>query len=176
MAASYSTSITSLHPPDRDQGRNVPVHLSLDEIEHLVGIVERAWRGARRDQLGQSRGAEQPEKLAAVARFLIWSRQRRNAMLSEIDFGEPAWDMILDLYVSSIEKRRVSVSSLCVAAGVPSSTALRWINSMVDAGHFIRQQDGEDARRRYIDLSPDMNRTVETYLIELRRRILDAVL
>lgn len=176
MGASHLTSPLNTCSPDMDRSRSVPVHLSLDEIERLVGIVERAWQGARQDQITSPRGSDRPEKLASVARFLIWGRRRRNGLLSDVDFGEPAWDMLLDLYLAAAEHRRVSVSSLCMAAGVPSTTALRWINHLVEAGHFVRQQDRRDARRFYVDLSPRMRQAVEAYLIEVRQRILDAVI
>jgi len=36
--------------------------------------------------------------------------------------ADPAWDMLLDLTAARAESRAVSVSSLCIAAGVPTTT------------------------------------------------------
>ncbi|MGL6043079.1 MAG: winged helix DNA-binding protein, partial [Sandaracinobacteroides sp.] len=52
----------------------------------------------------------------------------------------------------------VSVSSLCIAASVPTTTALRTINQMVDTGLLARASDPNDARRSFIGLA---NRTAD---------------
>ncbi len=47
---------------------------------------------------------------------------------------------------------RVAVSSLCIAAAVPATTALRWIKALTDRGLFVRAADPQDGRRVYIEL------------------------
>ena len=47
----------------------------------------------------------------------------------------------------------MSVTSLCIASGVPPTTALRWISQMVEAGLFERVEDDTDRRRVFIGLS-----------------------
>ena len=42
--------------------------------------------------------------------------------------------MLLDLLAARLERERVSVSSLCIAAAVPPTTALRWIRTLTDKG------------------------------------------
>ncbi len=68
-------------------------------------------------------------------------------------FADPAWDMLLDLYAARLERQPVSVSSLCIAAAVPATTALRWIKTMTDAGLFVREADPHDGRRIFIALA-----------------------
>src|SRR3546814_15436252 len=67
--------------------------------------------------------------------------------------ADPAWDMLLDLYAARLERQPVSVSSLCIAAAVPATTALRWIKTMTDAGLFLREADPDDGRRIFIALA-----------------------
>lgn len=47
----------------------------------------------------------------------------------------------------------MSVSSLCIAAAVPATTALRWIKTMTDAGLFLLEADPDDGRRIFIALA-----------------------
>ena len=61
--------------------------------------------------------------------------------------------MLLDLYAARLERQPVSVSSLCIAAAVPATTALRWIKTMTDAGLFVREADPQDGRRIFIALA-----------------------
>ncbi|WP_179640861.1 MarR family winged helix-turn-helix transcriptional regulator [Sphingomonas guangdongensis] len=90
---------------------------------------------------------------AAEVRSVIRARRLRDAHFPPDLFADPAWDMLLDLYAAELEHRRVSVSSLCIAAAVPGTTALRWIGTMMDAGLFERHADQHDRRRAYVALT-----------------------
>lgn len=69
-------------------------------------------------------------------------------------FADPAWDMLLDLFAASAEGVRVSVSSACIASGVATSTALRWINELELGGLVTRRPDPLDGRRTFVEISP----------------------
>ena len=71
--------------------------------------------------------------------------------------------MLLDLYAARLERQPVSVSSLCIAAAVPATTALRWIKTMTDAGIFLREADPQDGRRIFIALSDGANEAMARY-------------
>ncbi|HAD18176.1 MAG TPA: MarR family transcriptional regulator, partial [Erythrobacter sp.] len=62
---------------------------------------------------------------------------------------------------------RVSVTSLCIAAGVPATTALRWIGQMVDADLLMRVSDPHDRRRAYIALADTTADAMASYLAEV---------
>ena len=88
-----------------------------------------------------------------LVRQIIAQRRLRDRFFDNALFADPAWDMLLDLAAARAEHRRVSVTSLYIAAAVPATTALRWIAQMVDAGLFVREEDGQDRRRVFIALS-----------------------
>ncbi|WP_448140214.1 winged helix DNA-binding protein [Sphingopyxis fribergensis] len=88
----------------------------------------------------------------AVRRMLRQRRMREQYFPADL-FADPAWDMLLDLYAARLERQPVSVSSLCIAAAVPATTALRWIKTMTDAGLFVREADPHDGRRIFIALA-----------------------
>jgi hypothetical protein len=97
-----------------------------------------------------------PLEAGLVRRLIRLRRDRERHFPAEI-FADPAWDMLLDLTASRLEGRRVAVSSLCIAAAVPTTTALRWIRSLSEAGVFERATDTSDARRTWISLSTTAN-------------------
>ncbi len=104
--------------------------------------------------------AEQADNSALVAkvdavlvRRLIRLRRDRDRFFPAEVFADPAWDMLLDLIAARMEGRSVPVSSLCIAAAVPTTTALRWVRSLSEAGLFQRNVDPVDARRSYVTLS-----------------------
>lgn len=103
---------------------------------------------------------------AAVRRVLRQRRMREQFFPADL-FADPAWDMLLDLYAAQLEGQPVAVSSLCIAAAVPATTALRWIKTMTDTGMFERQSDPRDARRIFIGLSPKAAQAMERYFAAL---------
>ena len=97
-------------------------------------------------------------------RNLIRVRRLRDRFFNEELFADPAWDILLDLLAARIEGTKVSVSSLCIAAAVPATTALRWIKSMTDGGYLERRADPTDARRVYIHLCDETARKMAQYM------------
>ena len=88
-----------------------------------------------------------------LVRRIIRQRQLRSEFFDRDLFADPAWDMLLDLTAARAEHTRVSVTSLCIASGVPPTTALRWIGQMTEAGLMERVEDETDRRRAFIALS-----------------------
>jgi DNA-binding MarR family transcriptional regulator len=88
-----------------------------------------------------------------AVRLIIRNRAERVRFLPTNLFADPAWDMLLDLYLSDILSKRTSVSSLCGASNVPMTTALRWISALDREGLIGRSQDRNDGRRSFIALS-----------------------
>ncbi|QMW23567.1 hypothetical protein [Sandaracinobacteroides saxicola] len=91
---------------------------------------------------------------AAAIRALIKARRVRAGFFPPDLFADPAWDMLLDLSAARLEGRMVSVSSLCIAAAVPTTTALRWVKRLCDEGLLLRQEDAHDRRRAFIVMAP----------------------
>ena len=83
----------------------------------------------------------------------IEARSRRATFFEADMFSDPAWDLLLRLYVAYLEQRRVSIIQLTLSAGVPQSTALRWIARLHSRGWITRAQDPLDERRVFIGLT-----------------------
>ena len=101
---------------------------------------------------------------AALVRRLIRLRRDRDRHFPADLFADPAWDMLLDLAAARMEGTDVAVSSLCLAAAVPTTTALRWVRSLSEAGIFVRRTDPMDARRAFIGLSDQAFDAVAAWL------------
>jgi len=91
-------------------------------------------------------------------------RRSRNELFGPNLFGEPAWDMLLDLYSAHLECGRVSISSLCIASGVPPTTALRWISVLERGGWLRREPDVHDQRRYFVILTPKSLAALEQFI------------
>ncbi len=113
------------------------------------------------------RAARPPLPDPRLVRKIIRQRQLRARFFEGDLFADPAWDMLLDLTAARAEHVRVSVTSLCIASGVPPTTALRWIGQMTDAGLLQRVDDETDRRRAFITLTDKAADAMARYFAEL---------
>lgn len=100
-----------------------------------------------------------------LAKTLYALRRQRDAIVGFKGlFGEPGWDILLDLYIAARRGTETQVSSVCIEAGVPSTTILRWIARLENDGLVYRAADAGDARRRYVRLTQDGHAAMERIL------------
>jgi DNA-binding MarR family transcriptional regulator len=97
-------------------------------------------------------------------RAMLASRRRRADYFDASLFADPAWDILLDLYAADQEGVSVSVSSLCIAASVPATTALRWIVRLEAVGLICREPDPFDGRRDFLQLKSHARDKMEALL------------
>ena len=140
-----------------------------DEVSRIAATLARLSSGPPAPQpVIESRPQpDEPEVSAEVVRSVIRARRLRARYFAEELFADPAWDMLLDLLQAEIAHLRVPVSSLCIAAAVPATTALRWLKTMVSKGLFVRRADPHDGRRVFVELSPEASAALRRYFAEV---------
>jgi DNA-binding MarR family transcriptional regulator len=137
--------------------------LSVGDISQLLDVVTKiAERGqcSPSEAIQRIAGIFSPDsspdqrERAALAEFVARLRRlrlRRNEVIGAPLFRDPAWDMLLELFAAHESGRRVSVSSLCYASGVPPTTALRQIQRLEKYDLITRSGDRFDNRRCYVE-------------------------
>ncbi len=147
----------------------------LSEDAARIASVLASLSGEEAVGEGANDGDEPVEVDAAFVRGIIRARRLRDQFFRGELFADPAFDTLLDLYAARLEGRRVAVSSLCIAASVPATTALRWIRALTEKGLFVRTADPHDGRRVYIGLSEDAARAMGRYLGAVQKAALPTV-
>lgn len=84
--------------------------------------------------------------LTDVARRVAEMRRSKKSILSSPIFVEPAWDMMLDLFVAQNMERDIGLTSVAMASGVPLSTALRHLKVIEMQKLVKRYPDEKDGR------------------------------
>ncbi|HEX8364019.1 MAG TPA: MarR family transcriptional regulator [Allosphingosinicella sp.] len=143
-----------------------------DEAARIAGALASladTGRGAESEEAEGAAGGDGPAVDAGLVRSIIRARRLRDSYLKGGLFADPAWDMLLDLMAARLERNRVAVSSLCIAAAVPPTTALRWIKTLTDKGLLVRCADPADGRRVYIELSDEAARALASYIRAAQR-------
>ncbi|MFL6752192.1 MAG: hypothetical protein ACJ8FL_03060 [Sphingomicrobium sp.] len=140
-----------------------------EEVNRIASTLARLSTGPAATPRPQLQPAPQdlPPVSADAVRAVIRARRLRSRYFAEELFADPAWDMLLDLLQAEIAHLRVPVSSLCIAAAVPATTALRWLKTMVDKGLFIRRADPHDGRRVFVELAPEASQALRRYFAEV---------
>ena len=100
-------------------------------------------------------------------RTAIRARSKRTDFFNARLFSDPAWDILLELYLSELLQQRVSVSALGGSGGVPPTTVLRWLEILRTNGLIERTSDPLDARRVFVTLSPEASRAMHDYFATL---------
>lgn len=102
-----------------------------------------------------------------IAQWLYWSRQIRPGEELQSLYGEPVWDMLLDLYINEKSEKSISVSSLCFGTNVPNTTGLRYLAALERSGWIRRTPDPTDRRRVWINLMPRALQKMDGYVDKL---------
>jgi len=82
-------------------------------------------------------------------------------------FHEPAWDMLLALFVAHEERRTLNVKALVGTAHTPVTTSQRWIDHLHKLKLVDRVIDPHDRRRMEVSLSDTGQTAVRAYLRRL---------
>lgn len=128
-----------------------------------VEFGDRADRFASHATPRSGDGSERQPPVA-VARTLLAQRQIRLEFFPAELFHEPAWDMLLALYVADEERQTMNVKTLVATTSAPVTTSQRWIDHLHKLKLIDRIVDPVDRRRVEISLSDSGQRAVLAYL------------
>ena len=135
--------------------------VSPDEV---ALAVNRAFSMIDEQEEKETTGADPVSERPDYLRALVAARADRDSIFKTDVFSDPAWDMLLDLALSEATGRSISVTSLCIASGAPTTTALRRIDDLVEADLLERTPDPADRRRILVRLTPAGHERMHRFL------------
>lgn len=145
------------------------ITLSLREVRtaarllKLIAASGDEGVGGLLDESGEATIVAERQQLVRRARETFRNRRRRRDIFGDFMFGEPAWDMLLALYIAETREGRTTVGNLSSHSGAPTSTAQRWIDLLVDRGLALREAHPTDRRTIFIKLSDDGRAALDLY-------------
>jgi len=119
-----------------------------------------------REEPARARDESQSGHSAALASAMRTARRRilRRQLVGTPElFGEPAWDMLIDLFIQQCQGIAVSTSALGIGSGRPSSSGLRLVQKLCNANLIEKFADPDDARRQFVRLNPDLAWKLHAY-------------
>lgn len=109
-------------------------------------------------------------RLAAIAREELDRRRRRGALIGGGLFADPAWEIMLLLYVREQEEGGADLEALHQSANIALTTLLRWIGLFVDAGIVVSVPVASTEHIHAVSLSRKGLEEMEQYLADCRSR------
>lgn len=150
--------------------------LDVEIVDHIIVTSAYAHhvaskvvlRGtAKPEPASMLRSPERREVSAAAlanARKVAHRRLLRQQLIGAPElFGDPAWEMLVDLFIHECEGKDLSIGALCVPVGIPMSSALRLVQKLCVAGIVRRIHDPVDGRRSIIRLDPVVAHRLRAY-------------
>jgi len=111
---------------------------------------------------------DEPHCKIELARAIMLRRRRRARHFAQSMFGEPAWDIMLALYVSDRGGSRNTISRLAELSGAPMTTALRWLDYLEQAKLVTRQPSPTDRRVMFVELTGTGREKLDAYLSDIQ--------
>ncbi len=146
--------------------------LDAKELSVFVNLLSRLIKTSSEVKEGPRELPQQD--LTTIAEKMYQMRRRREALMNERFggdiFSDPAWDIILDLYIHNSRNQDVSVTSVCAASMVPITTALRYVTVLSERGLIERSKNPKDGRSYLLRLSPAGLKAVEDLLSDIDYR------
>jgi DNA-binding MarR family transcriptional regulator len=105
-------------------------------------------------------------ELRDLAIRIIRARRARVPAFNKSMFGEPAWDMLLELYINKDIGARHSVGRLCELSGEPPTTALRWLDYLEKEKLVGREPNPTDRRTEFVEMTEKGRSAMAEYLFE----------
>jgi hypothetical protein len=142
----------------------------IRDAARLLGRIKAAELSLRPgnftgERPGQSHPDPHQQELIRRAQDALSERRRRHKIFGSAMFGEPAWDMMLILYIGQHYQRQ-NIGRLADIAGVAATTALRWLDYLEQHQLLEREPNPTDARSMFVRLSEKGREALDTYFSE----------
>ena len=108
-----------------------------------------------------------PPDLVARARSIVASRKARRKFFPADLFHEPAWEMLMSLFIVYEGEHTMNVKALVSCSDAPATTSQRWIDHLHKSGLIDRVTDTIDRRRIDISLSERGHDAMVRYLSDV---------
>lgn len=82
-------------------------------------------------------------------------------------FVDPAWDMMIELFIAVEQQRQLYVKDLVLLSGESATSAMRRIDRLQQSGLLLRQLDRADHRRMRVALTQKGHDAISAMLQQL---------
>lgn len=133
----------------------------IEDAVRILGMIDQA-----EDRSDTPSTLSRHERALERAASVVAMRERRKKFFNASMFGEPAWDIVMALYLAEGRGQSANINVITRAAGVPLTTALRWIDYLENQQLIAREKHPTDLRATIVRLTDKAQKALELFLLE----------
>lgn len=141
----------------------------IDIAETMVALAQRLSEQATL-AVAELPPALPPPPTAVRAAAMLRDRHARKQFLPGALFHEPAWEILLTLYIAGEQPDPVSLKQVASAVDAPFTTTQRWVDQLVTLRLVARGDSPYDRRRVALSLTPSTQAALDAYFAALAQR------
>jgi DNA-binding MarR family transcriptional regulator len=149
-------------------GSSNPVALSEGDLLSSIELLQRVTNSLERAVPNSADGATALDQAAArratadQAKEELRRRRQRFTLFGRAMFSEPAWEVLLILYIEH-QQVRLTFSWVAEESGVPATTVHRWLDYLESQQLVRRVAHQTDKRAACIELTDKAARALDSY-------------
>ena len=143
-----------------------------EKLDSALEILDEIRASSGFDIFGERRIRLEPRRETALeaAKRAYEDRRARTEEFGDGGlFGEPAWDILLDLFIHQSRHEQVTIKSACVGSGASDATAMRWLRALSSEGLITIAQDPADEMYRLVSLTAEGYESMLRYMERIAR-------
>ena len=160
--AGGNTRIISLSEREARDAARLLTRL-ISESPELVEVI---LKSSARTAPAHREPADRKLCLDLAKRALLERRLRSNHLTNAI-FGEPAWDVLLVLYIADFVGGKQTISNVASLVDVPVSTVVRWVRQLERENLATREPHPHDRRMVFVRLGELGREVLDRYFSSL---------
>lgn len=83
------------------------------------------------------------DRIATLAAAMLDFRRCRSQLLPSELFAEPAWDLMLELFIADAEGRRITARQVVERSHIPPTVMSRWLMHLSKCGLVVGDGSGD---------------------------------
>jgi hypothetical protein len=136
------------------------LRLTMKQVNEKFDILDKRISGAKgrisKDEFFDDKILGPADLIDRAQKCLQWGRLKSAALDAGNGlFADACWNMCLDIYICGLKDEQVTVSAIAHSSGIPMTTAMRYINVMVEQGLLEKSPNPADNRMIFVAVSPE---------------------
>ena len=155
---------------DSVEAQLADIRSTIEEAIERVNVLDKRMTEGKDssddDQMLISRSMDDGDLISRAEKYLNWGRLKSRILDSGNGlFANSCWNMCLDIFICDLKDQRITVSSIAHSSGIPMTTAMSYINVMVEQGLLHKTPNSVDNRMIYVSVSENCSEKIRELLM-----------
>lgn len=155
---------------DSVEAQLADIRSTIEEAIERVNVLDKRMTEGKDssddDQMLISRSMDDGDLISRAEKYLNWGRLKSRILDSGNGlFANSCWNMCLDIFICDLKDQRITVSSIAHSSGIPMTTAMRYINVMVEQGLLHKTPNSADNRMIFVSVSENCSEKIRELLM-----------